>query len=501
MKKIYFIITILLIFQLNLYAEKTYYLFDSFNFEEENPYYIQSFDLDESCGDDHWGLTEYRAADGSIKSIWCAQEGTQCHSNVNNSDIKRYDLGMSSYLIIGPENGFDFTHISDGYVRFKMWAKFDQDDFIDGDKDAFCFGVRYEKTPGVYDTYCKFYNEPAEGQWVEVTFPLNNVDGNNNSVIGKKNVWLCFIFYSGLADGTIDEGVYIDNIKIYVYPRIACYLYINKTLFKSGDLFKLIFNFINPTLYNSEPFDYYIVLDVYGEYFFGYKPQGTNQYQWVEGDLIGTTSYFNYKKSRWRSIIFDFIFPEVDFAAYELYFYGAVTDMGNPYELYDYDVVEFGFEPKATKTPTPSPTPIIYTPTPLPSGVPTFTPTPWIKTFRIYGNQEMLDTEIDLNQGERIIFNAEGTICFHKGDCDGTSVGPDGYSEFCYDDECYNQPYEPGRFHGALLGRIESAEYFLIGSHKEMNAPHSGRLRLIINDGNVSDNDGFFDVEIILPDR
>ena len=53
-----------------------------------------------------------------------------------------------------------------------------------------------------------------------------------------------------------------------------------------------------------------------------------------------------------------------------------------------------------------------------------------------------------------------------------------------------------GAFAGALIGRINSGAPFAIGNQETVRMPASGTLYLGINDDNVSDNSGHFQVVI-----
>lgn len=54
----------------------------------------------------------------------------------------------------------------------------------------------------------------------------------------------------------------------------------------------------------------------------------------------------------------------------------------------------------------------------------------------------------------------------------------------------------PNAFAGALIGRIDSGQPFGIGDQTSIAAPVSGLLYLGVNDDNVSDNSGQFQVVI-----
>ena len=59
---------------------------------------------------------------------------------------------------------------------------------------------------------------------------------------------------------------------------------------------------------------------------------------------------------------------------------------------------------------------------------------------------------------------------------------------------------------GALIGYIlqsngQSSQPFLIGSQATLTVPADGRLYLLVNDDNYTDNSGSFSVRIVYPDN
>jgi LmbE family N-acetylglucosaminyl deacetylase len=114
------------------------------------------------------------------------------------------------------------------------------------------------------------------------------------------------------------------------------------------------------------------------------------------------------------------------------------------------------------------------------------------KPFIVKGTTEWLDTGIDLKPGQVIELRSEGEVVWKK----------DGF-HWC--DPNGNRIYTRwgnravlGSPVGALIGKIGSSseQVFLIGNKLEMEAYAEGRLYLGINDDNVKDNAGFFNVWI-----
>jgi hypothetical protein len=97
--------------------------------------------------------------------------------------------------------------------------------------------------------------------------------------------------------------------------------------------------------------------------------------------------------------------------------------------------------------------------------------TPWV------------DTNIDLNPGEKLQFTASGEITYpQEGKTQERKFGPEGLPR-SFSDVIHQYPVSDGG-HGALIGRLgpaDSGQPFLVGAGKEFVAPVAGRLFLGIN--------------------
>ncbi len=225
----------------------------------------------------------------------------------------------------------------------------------------------------------------------------------------------------------------------------------------------------------------------YGSSYFFYPSFGT-QLDYIIVDMYPHTKYF--KK------ILEFIWPNLT-SNLSLTIYSILTEKGNINNIYDMDTKKiYYFTTFVTATPTPYHSP---TSTPLPTKIPlTPTPTPQPEWKKIPGNQLWTYTGIVVNSTDTITINARGTICFHRADCEGTTVGPNGFDGDCsFDTECQNQPFNPPNVHGCLIGKIgENGTPFFVGEIFSTIAGLNGKLYLGINDGNVSDNEGYFEAKI-----
>lgn len=113
-------------------------------------------------------------------------------------------------------------------------------------------------------------------------------------------------------------------------------------------------------------------------------------------------------------------------------------------------------------------------------------------TLTVPGRTRWLDTGVDLAMRQVIEISVEGKIQWNK---DGNQMcGPTGAVPYT---RWGNKPI-PGINTGALIGKIgaDSTDYFYIGAGQQAVAFASGRLVLGINDDNVLDNDGAFQVRI-----
>jgi hypothetical protein len=108
----------------------------------------------------------------------------------------------------------------------------------------------------------------------------------------------------------------------------------------------------------------------------------------------------------------------------------------------------------------------------------------------VSAQQRWTPTGITVREGETLRINAEGEIRVSPDTNDRAT--PHGVTSQRMDPRA---PM-PRTFVGALIGRIGNGEPFGIGANGNIRAPGSGQLFLGINDSNVSDNDGSFQVSV-----
>jgi hypothetical protein len=116
------------------------------------------------------------------------------------------------------------------------------------------------------------------------------------------------------------------------------------------------------------------------------------------------------------------------------------------------------------------------------------------KTVTVYANTRENDTGIDVRAGDRLTFNASGSVYSRGTD----AISPEGNRY--YDKQGENYPERDAAF-GSLVGYIRTpygqTRPFYIGSSQTISAPEGGRLVLMINDNDYSDNNGSFRVRIL----
>jgi hypothetical protein len=113
---------------------------------------------------------------------------------------------------------------------------------------------------------------------------------------------------------------------------------------------------------------------------------------------------------------------------------------------------------------------------------------------QLTGDQSWVDTGIDVQPGEHVVFTATGKMRY--GDTKDDN-GPDGLARG-FRDLLRVLPFnDAGR--GALIGRIgdqDAAQPFLVGAHKDLVAPIAGRLAVSINQASDDTGTGTYVVHI-----
>jgi hypothetical protein len=120
------------------------------------------------------------------------------------------------------------------------------------------------------------------------------------------------------------------------------------------------------------------------------------------------------------------------------------------------------------------------------------------------GNQPRgVDTGIELRSGDQVVVSATGSVTAGRR---AGVVSPDGGRQGAgavFGATTYPVPTAGV---GALIGYIvsnngQSSQFFLVGSQSTFTVPSDGRLYLMVNDDNYSDNSGSFNARIVYPDN
>jgi hypothetical protein len=120
--------------------------------------------------------------------------------------------------------------------------------------------------------------------------------------------------------------------------------------------------------------------------------------------------------------------------------------------------------------------------------------TDWVNAteVRVDARIEWTRTDITVQQGEWLAFQATGRIAWGQGETQVT--GPDGTPMDAFNRRLYPVPSAGV---GALVARIDNGTPFLVGASSDpIVMPATGRLFLGVNDSGRDDNTGFFSVRV-----
>ena len=115
--------------------------------------------------------------------------------------------------------------------------------------------------------------------------------------------------------------------------------------------------------------------------------------------------------------------------------------------------------------------------------------------IRVNGAQQWTDTGVTVRAGDTITFDAEGTVRVSNNRNDIAGVGGTLSNRRDANAPLPNQPA------GALIARIGNSPPLFIGSRQSVRAPFGGRLYLGVNDDDLSDNSGDFQVTVNVEPR
>ncbi len=127
---------------------------------------------------------------------------------------------------------------------------------------------------------------------------------------------------------------------------------------------------------------------------------------------------------------------------------------------------------------------------------------PLERVVDVAGNQPRgIDTGVDLRSGDQVTITATGTVSAGRR---AGVVSPDGGRQGAASILGTYPVANAGV--GALIGYIvstngQTSQAFLVGSQSTFTTPVDGRLYLLVNDDNYSDNSGSFSARIVYPDN
>jgi hypothetical protein len=110
--------------------------------------------------------------------------------------------------------------------------------------------------------------------------------------------------------------------------------------------------------------------------------------------------------------------------------------------------------------------------------------------IRVEGRDRWTDSGLTVRAGDMLMFDARGTV--RLGPTENEVAGVDGTLSRRRD----NGSPMPNQPEGALIARIGNSAPFFVGDLNSMRAPASGRLYLGVNDGDLGNNSGDFQVVV-----
>jgi protein involved in polysaccharide export with SLBB domain len=125
------------------------------------------------------------------------------------------------------------------------------------------------------------------------------------------------------------------------------------------------------------------------------------------------------------------------------------------------------------------------------------------KVVEVPGNQQRgVDTAIELRTGDQVTISATGSVTAGRR---AGVVSPDGGRQSAASVFGASGYPVPTAGVGALVGYIlqsngQMSQVFLVGSQATFTTPVDGRLYLMINDDNYTDNTGSFSARVVYPE-
>lgn len=132
----------------------------------------------------------------------------------------------------------------------------------------------------------------------------------------------------------------------------------------------------------------------------------------------------------------------------------------------------------------------------LTAAVPSLTSTPTASIFNVSipASACWMNSEVNVITGQTVVISASGIVNTWSGK-EISNGDPNGQPRnMCGAIECPLQ----GANYGALIGRLEDLETFLVGTETEFTATKDGQLYFTVNDWECADNSGTFELTITI---
>jgi hypothetical protein len=132
----------------------------------------------------------------------------------------------------------------------------------------------------------------------------------------------------------------------------------------------------------------------------------------------------------------------------------------------------------------------------LTASIPSLTPTPAASIFNVSipASACWMNSEVNVITGQTVVISASGIVNTWSGK-EISNGDPNGQPRnMCGAIECPLQ----GANYGALIGRLDDLETFLVGTEFEFTATKDGQLYFTVNDWECSDNSGTFELTITI---
>ena len=188
----YIILTI--VFSINSGAAQTWTNIMTEDFEGTFPNGLWQAWPQNGYTDCYWGSI---SIGNNNKAAWCAASGTDAPVITT---AFHYVNSMKTWMIYGP---FDLTDASDAVLEFDLYNN------CEPTYDFLFVGI----AKSLQDTLHGYYEPDSTGIFLHFSYDLKSFSSLGN-VLGKKGLYLEFLFYSDSTISSNYEGAFIDNVVL-----------------------------------------------------------------------------------------------------------------------------------------------------------------------------------------------------------------------------------------------------------------------------------------------